>query len=153
MKEVHILSVGKLRDKNLLALENEYLKRIKVFNVIHHELKTHEENLDLESLEVSKKISDIEKTGKAKIFLLAEKGKEFDSPSFSNWLFSNLEETSKNLILVIGGASGHGDKAISLSHGSISLGKLTFPHQIARMLLAEQLYRAETIFQSHPYHK
>lgn len=149
MKGVHLIVVGKLKDKNLETLETDYLKRIKNPNLIIHEVKSCEERLDEEAFEVIKKIDSI---GKGRIILLAEKGKQFDSPEFSKWMFSHLE-INQNLFLVIGGASGHGQAIQERADECISLGKLTYPHKLARLLLVEQIYRGVTIRDGHPYHK
>lgn len=151
MKEIHLLSVGKLKDKNLLELEKNYKKRITSFKFFIHELKTHEENLNLEAKEVLKKLTELQAKPENTI-LLEEKGKQFKSKSFSGWLYKNLEHQAK-VFFIIGGASGHGESVKKSSRQSISLSLMTFPHQVARILLVEQIYRAETIFLNHPYHK
>jgi 23S rRNA (pseudouridine1915-N3)-methyltransferase len=146
---VHLLCVGKLRESHFLSIENEYKKRLKSFSLTIHELKTHAEDLDLEAKEIVKKVSDISKNGTARVVLLTEKGKARDSQAFSEWLFSQ----DGILCLVIGGASGFGSEAKSLAHEEISLSLMTFPHQMARAILVEQLYRAQSINAGHPYHK
>ncbi len=152
MKSLHLITVGKLKDKAYESLEAEYLKRLKDISFKIHEVKSHEENLDRESEEVLKKINQIEKNGKSKVILLTERGDKRDSISFSKWLFKLLENNSQT-ILVIGGASGHGQKIYDFCHGEISLSPLTFPHKMARLILIEQIYRAETIHVGHPYNK
>ena len=152
MKSLHLITVGKLKDKSYLALESEYLKRLKDIQFNIHEVKSHEENLDREADEVLKKINQIEKNGKAKIILLTEKGEKRNSVQFSNWLYK-LFEISTSVILIIGGASGHGEKVYQASHQEMSLSPLTFPHKMARLILIEQIYRAETIYIGHPYNK
>lgn len=152
MKSLHLITVGKLKDKSYLSLESEYLKRLKDIQFNIHEVKSHEENLDREADEVLKKINQIEKSGKAKIILLTEKGEKRNSVQFSNWLYK-LFEISTSVILIIGGASGHGEKVYQASHQEMSLSPLTFPHKMARLILIEQIYRAETIYIGHPYNK
>ncbi|MBC99048.1 MAG: hypothetical protein CME63_15010 [Halobacteriovoraceae bacterium] len=152
MKSLHLITVGKLKDKSYLSLESEYLKRLKDIQFNIHEVKSHEENLDREADEVLKKINQIEKNGKAKIILLTEKGEKRNSVQFSNWLYK-LFEISTSVILIIGGASGHGEKVYQASHQEMSLSPLTFPHKMARLILIEQIYRAETIYIGHPYNK
>lgn len=152
MKSLHLITVGKLKDRSYLSLESEYLKRLKDIQFNIHEVKSHEENLDREADEVLKKINQIEKNGKAKIILLTEKGEKRNSVQFSNWLYK-LFEISTSVILIIGGASGHGEKVYQASHQEMSLSPLTFPHKMARLILIEQIYRAETIYIGHPYNK
>ncbi len=151
MKSIHLISVGKNKDKNYLALEADYIKRITSFSFFVHEVKACEENLDLEAKNVIKKIETIEKGTSAQVILLTEKGEKRDSPQFSKWLFTLLEKGT--VILVIGGASGHGDELYKSFKNELSLSKLTMPHKLARLTLIEQLYRAQTILQAHPYHK
>lgn len=149
MKSIHLIVVGKLKNKNLEALEQDYLKRIKNPKLILHEVKSHEERLEDESAEVLKKIDSL---GKGKIVLMMESGKQFSSPDFSSWLYSSLE-THQNIFFVIGGASGHGQEIQDMAQESISLGQLTYPHKLARLLFIEQIYRGMTIRDGHPYHK
>ncbi|EQC45936.1 putative rRNA large subunit m3Psi methyltransferase RlmH [Bacteriovorax sp. BSW11_IV] len=153
MKEVHLISVGKIKDKNIDILEADYLKRLKNPLLKLHEVKSHAENLTLEGDEVLKRIDDICKGGSAYVILLAENGKIYDSPQFSKWYYDLIENRSETIVLVIGGASGHGPKVIERANAKLSLSPLTFPHKMARLILIEQLYRAQTIYQGHPYHK
>jgi 23S rRNA (pseudouridine1915-N3)-methyltransferase len=150
MKEIHLIVVGKLKDKNLEALEEQYLKRIKSPKLHIHEVKSQKENLDLEANEVEKKLNDI---GKVYPILLAENGKLVDSEKFSKWLFDLIETRHEKIVFIIGGASGHGKKIIDRSLASLSLSPMTFPHKLARVLFVEQVYRAITINSGHPYHK
>lgn len=152
MKEIHLIVVGKLADKNIQSLEDEYLKRVKAPKLKIHEVKAGSENLDFEGAEVEKKITEISKGSKSHIVLLSERGKDKTSEEFSNWL-DNLLQAHPLLIFVIGGAAGHGKNILDLSHDKLSLGKMTYPHKLARLLLVEQIYRAQTIRTNHPYHK
>jgi len=150
VKEVHLIVVGKLKDKNIESLENDYLKRIKSPKFIIHEVKSHKENLDLEAGEVEKKLNDL---GPCYPILLAENGQLFDSPKMSKWLFNLIENRSEKIVFIIGGASGHGVKIIERAKEKLSLSPLTYPHKLARLLFVEQIYRAITIQSGHPYHK
>ena len=149
MKNIHLIVVGKLKDKNLEALETDYLKRISNPKLQIHEVKSCEERLEEEATEVLKKIDSL---GKGHIVLMAEKGRQFDSPEFSKWLFNNLE-AHQNVFFVIGGASGHGQAIQERANECISLGQMTYPHKLARLLFIEQIYRGMTIREGHPYHK
>jgi 23S rRNA (pseudouridine1915-N3)-methyltransferase len=68
-------------------------------------------------------------------------------------LHRDAEERAGRTVFVIGGADGLGSKLLKQTDRTISFGRLTWPHQIARVLLAEQLYRAMTILSGHPYHR
>lgn len=141
MREVYLLCPFKVKDKNILILESEYLKRITEINFKIIEVK------DKES--VPQKIKEM---GKALVILLEERGKEFNSIDFSNYLENQMNSSSK-IIFVIGGADGHDSETLKLRNDSLSLSKLTFPHQLARLLFIEQVYRAFSILKKHPYHK
>lgn len=151
MKDIHLIVVGKIADKNIEALEQEYLKRLSGLKFSIHEVKSHSENLELEAREVKNKINEITKGDTPYIVLLTEKGKQFESRVFSNWLFEKTPTT--RIIFVIGGAAGHGTEIIQMSSFKLSLSEFTFPHKIARLLFIEQIYRAMTIKENHPYHK
>ncbi len=148
---VSLIVVGKLKDKNLEIIENEYLKRIKdpVLNI--YEVKAMALNKEAETKEILKEAVKISKGKDYHLVLLAETGHEFDSKKFSSWLSTKLE-TFSNLIFVIAGAEGHSDEILKLAHDKLSLSRLTFPHKIARILFVEQFYRAQTLRIGHPYH-
>ena len=83
---------------------------------------------------------------------LDEKGKEMSSLQLSSFLQSRLNESVKKIIFLIGGAYGIDDTVIKRANFVWSLSKLTFPHQLVRLILAEQLYRACTISRNEKYH-
>lgn len=149
MKDLHLIAVGKLNDKFIAELEKDYLKRLTSPKLSIHEVHSHSENLDKEAKEVSIKLDELEKSDKLFIVLLTEKGKQFESREFSSWLNSQ----PKKIVFIIGGAAGHGPNIISRSQFKLSLSELTFPHKLARLLLIEQIYRAQTIKANHPYNK
>ena len=151
MKDLHLITVGKLSDRSIESLENEYTKRLISPKLHIHEVKAHAENLTQEAKEVLAKIDDIARTENPFIVLLAEKGKQFNSVQFSEWLTQKSE--SQSVVFVIGGAAGHGEAVIQRSHFKLSLSEMTYPHKLARLLLVEQIYRAQTIKAGHPYHK
>ena len=150
-KTAHLIVVGKLKDKNLEAIELSYLKRINnpVLNI--HEVKARAENKVQEGTEVLKKIKDISKEQTPYIIALSEFGKEYESPNFSRWVFDKIEN-NKVVVFLIAGAEGHSQEILDLAQAKLSLSKLTFPHKIARILFVEQFYRALTIKNNHPYH-
>ncbi len=151
MKDLHLIVVGKLNDKNIEELERDYFKRLTSPKLFIHEVKAHSENLDKEAKEVSNKLGELSSDGSPFIVLLTENGKQFTSVNFSKWL-SDKYETQK-IVFIIGGASGHGQDIINRAHFKLSLSELTYPHKLARLLLVEQIYRAQTIKANHPYNK
>ncbi len=149
MKKITLLCIGKTNDSEILSLENQYKKRLKLFEYNIVELKSHNEDLEKESAEAIKKIEQLLPD---KIIVLKEKGHEFSSTQFSKWLHDHLIKT-QHLCFIIGGSSGHGEAVLKIAQEDLSLSKLTFPHQFTRVIFAEQLYRAQTIIANHPYHK
>ncbi len=151
MKKLHLIVVGKLKDKNIEALEKDFLQRINSVDFQIHELKANAQDKSSEGKLILKKIQDINKTQNCHVVALTEFGKERDSVGFSKWLYNNLE-SSQGLIFIIAGAEGFDASVLSASQERISLSKLTFPHKLARLLFIEQIYRAITIKENHPYH-
>ncbi len=86
------------------------------------------------------------------LFLLDEKGKMFTSVEFSNFLQKKMNAGIKNLVIAIGGAFGFSEPVYQKATGKISLSKMTFSHQMVRVFIIEQIYRAFTILRNEPYH-
>ena len=82
-----------------------------------------------------------------------EKGKDLSSLEFSKLLQDEQDMGTANLAFAIGGPDGHGEELKDIAVRKIRLGSMTWPHQIARILLAEQIYRGITILSGHPYHR
>lgn len=85
--------------------------------------------------------------------LLDEGGKTFGSEAFARYLGGRRDEGRRTVAFLIGGPDGHGDAARQRAQLTLSLGPMTLPHGLARIVLAEQLYRAATILAGHPYHR
>lgn len=86
------------------------------------------------------------------IILLDEKGKEYTSQEMAGFFQAQMNKSIKNCALIIGGAYGFAESIYKKAHHSIALSKLTFTHQMVRMILAEQIYRALTIIANEQYH-
>ncbi len=153
---IHLIAVGKLKDRGLIQTEQDYLKRINRPSLLIHEVKADAQNPGNESQHVLKKINSICKDSSPFLILLTEFSNQyFDSPKFSRWFYSIYKSQQKTIIFILGGATGHGQKVKELAKSSgekFALSKLTFPHQLARILFVEQFYRAQTIENNHPYH-
>jgi 23S rRNA (pseudouridine1915-N3)-methyltransferase len=91
--------------------------------------------------------------GGAQLILLDERGEAPDSAKFARMIAVLRDNGARELVLALGGPDGHGDELRAAASTMISFGRMTWPHQIARILLAEQLYRAATILSGHPYHR
>lgn len=92
-------------------------------------------------------------SGAARFVVLDENGKNLTSPDFSRRLENWKDEGVPDVVFAIGGADGHGLELLARADLKLALGAMTWPHQIARILLAEQIYRAMTILSGHPYHR
>ena len=153
--KIKLLVVGKTSESFLAPLISDYHKRINRFvnfEIIEiNNIKIKKAN----SLEIQKKegIKILEKVDKKdQMFILDEKGKSYNSIDFSKFIENRMVNSSKNIIFIIGGAYGFSKKIYSRSNSIISLSKMTFSHQIIRLFMVEQLYRALTIINNHPYH-
>ena len=152
--EIKLLVVGKTKNKELISLISNYVKRIKLYNkfqiieVNSTKSKKNNENdfKKIESENILKKVKNNDL-----LILLDEKGKIYSSREFANFIKIKTQE-NKTIIFVIGGAFGFSSELYSKSHGLISLSNMTFSHQIIRLFFTEQLYRAFTILNNHPYH-
>ena len=86
------------------------------------------------------------------IVLLDEHGKEFTSVKFAEYIEKKTHTGAKRLVFVVGGAYGFSSAVYEAAHEKIALSKMTFPHQLIRLIFIEQLYRAMTILHHEPYH-
>jgi len=95
----------------------------------------------------------LEKTSGSTVFVLDRSGKSLTSAAFAGRLRDTLESGTGALSLLIGGPDGHGGDVLERADFTLRLGAMTWPHMLARIMLAEQLYRAVTILANHPYHR
>ena len=87
------------------------------------------------------------------LILLDERGKNLSSQDFAAMIAKSRDSGTRAITFAIGGADGHAEESRQQAQMVISFGAMTFPHQIMRILIAEQLYRAATIISGHPYHR
>lgn len=87
------------------------------------------------------------------IIALDEHGSQVASQDFAKLIGQHRDDGTKSLAFLIGGPDGHGPAALKAAHLKLSLGTMTLPHGLARVILTEQLYRATTILSGHPYHR
>jgi 23S rRNA (pseudouridine1915-N3)-methyltransferase len=136
------------------VLEQEYLKRLpRHLTVIHEELKLIA--TDSSPLELKKEADSILSriSGRDTVIALSEEGALYNSHQFSELLETYLSQGTPHLVFIIGGAYGLAAEVKNRSQLLLSLSPLTFPHQLVRVILAEQIYRASTIREGSPYHK
>jgi 23S rRNA (pseudouridine1915-N3)-methyltransferase len=86
------------------------------------------------------------------LVLMDENGSNFSSVKFSEWINQKVNEGIRSMVFVIGGAFGFSKEVFERANQKISLSKMTFSHQLVRVIFLEQLYRAQTILKGEPYH-
>jgi 23S rRNA (pseudouridine1915-N3)-methyltransferase len=154
MKTILIL-IGKTQNKHLIAGIDNYVNRIRHY--MPFEIKVIPELKNTKNL--SKEIQK-EKEGELllrfiqpsdTLVILDEHGTEFRSVDFASWL-QNKQNTARRLVLSIGGPYGFSRSVYQRADEKISLSRMTFSHQMARLIFVEQLYRACTIIKGEPYH-
>lgn len=156
---IKIYAIGKVKDFYKAGVD-EYLKRINTYAKIEViELKDEpiNDNPSINEIEKAKNIEGdrVIKLLKPNEYLIGLdlNKKELDSVAFSNYLMNKLETNGSNISFVIGGSCGLSDALKKRVNDSFSLSKLTFLHQMTRLILLEQIYRAFKIINNETYHK
>lgn len=154
--KVTLIVVGRTVEKHYITAINDYIERTKHFisfdmEVIAELKNTKNLTMDQQKEKEAELILKSFQPGDV-IVLLDEFGKEFRSIEFSNWMEKKMNNVNKRLVFVIGGPYGFSQKIYQAAHEKISLSKMTFSHQMVRLIFVEQLYRAMTILNNGPYH-
>ncbi len=154
--KITLLAIGKTNQAWLEEAVAEYVKRIKKYiafelkiipdvknakSLSEEQLKEKEGELLLASL------SDTDE-----IVLLDEKGKEYSSEEFAGYIEKKALASTKSLVFCIGGAYGFSEGVYKRATGQLALSRMTFSHQMVRLIATEQLYRAFSIIKNEPYH-
>lgn len=148
---IKIISVGAIKNKNLEYLINDYLTKLKKYHPIYLlEVKDEDEKNDKSIKIESERVKRILKE-KDYVILLSLDGKEYNSLSFAKEIEKSIS-SYKSVVFVIGGSNGIDEKIIK-PNLKISFSHLTFPHQLFRLILLEQIYRAFKINNNERYHK
>ena len=158
--KIKVVTVGKLKEKYLKDGIAEYLKRISRFAKLEMIELADEKTPDRASESENQKILGIEgqrilsKVGDRDfVIVLAIEGRTFSSEEFSKQLEEASIKGFSTLTFIIGGSLGLSSSVKNRANLSVSFGRLTLPHQLMRLVLVEQIYRAFTIQQGSPYHK
>lgn len=150
MLNITLITIGKIRETYLEEAALEYVKRIKPYGrLVMQELKAEsfsETTKDkAKQIEAQRITAVLDKRDSAEIYLLTENGTQFNSLEFA----SKIKD--KEIVLVIAGSLGFA-KELENKYPKISLSPLTFPHELARVILLEQIYRSATIINNKEYH-
>lgn len=151
--KINILAVGKIKEKYIVDGINEYKKRLSAYatvNIIEVNEETSVLNIENKSEKEGEKILE-----KAKGFLIGLdiKGLLLDSKELANLVQSNMVNGVSEITFIIGGSNGLSTSVRKRCDILLSFGKMTFPHQLFRLILMEQIYRSFTIINKTPYHK
>lgn len=156
MIKINILAIGEIKEEYLKQGISEYIKRISRFADIKIiEIKEHNptsSNPSDISIALQKDAIDIKKKIKGYPICLDILGKYLDSVEFSNYL-DKLSLKTSEITIIIGASNGLSEEIKSQCKDKISFSKMTFPHQLMRLILLEQIYRAFTIINNISYHK
>ena len=151
---IKIIGIGKIKDKHLEALIEDYTKKIsryhkiEIIEVKDEPIKDDEKTvLDAEASRALSKIKDNEY-----VILLDLHGKETDSVSFAKHV-DNLFITNSHITFVIGGSLGLGEALLKRANERLKLSEMTFLHGMTRLILVEQIYRSFKILNNETYHK
>lgn len=153
--KIKLILVGKTAEASVDAIVKDYSQRlqhytkfeIEIIATNHHKNETPLKIKEKEAELLKKKLQDIDW-----IILLDDKGKSFTSEEFATQIENWMMQSKKTVAFVVGGAYGFSDEIYKMANTKISLSKMTFSHQIIRVVFMEQLYRAFTIINNEPYH-
>lgn len=148
-----IICVGKIKEKYLTDALNEYQKRISKYTKIEI-ISLQDYDLNNEELTKEKEKEAIIKNIAPKDYIvtLEIEGQMLTSKEFANKI-DNIYLTNSNITFIIGGSYGLADEVKKMSNFSLSFSKMTFPHQLFRVILLEQIYRSYKINNNESYHK
>lgn len=160
MLNITIIAVGKLKEQYLRDASAEYQKRLSTLcklNIVEISPEKLSDNPSAKEIENAllsegKKITEKIPKG-AKVYSMCIEGKQRTSEELSREIDSLALEGVSNIVFIIGGSFGLSDEVKKLSAFRLSMSKMTFPHQIARIMLLEQIYRATQISIGTKYHK
>ena len=160
MMQLSLLSIGKLKDANELALFARYHDRIASsarplgFSKLAYQefSESRAKSPDLRKKQEADQLKKATARITAKV-ILDERGDRMTSREFAAWLGERRDAGVESAAFLIGGPDGHCDSIKTSADKTLSLSSLTLPHGLARIVFAEQLYRAMTILGHHPYHR
>ncbi|MCD7893698.1 MAG: 23S rRNA (pseudouridine(1915)-N(3))-methyltransferase RlmH [Erysipelotrichaceae bacterium] len=158
--KIKLICVGKLKEKYLVDGIKEYVKRLSAYASVEIIEVDDERIPDHASLaqetyvkaKEGRRVLDKIKQDDYMI-LLDVSGKEMNSVAFSKHLEKCMIDGKSSIVFVIGGSLGHGEEVLSRANLRLSFSPMTFPHQLMRLILVEQIYRAFKIMRNETYHK
>ena len=151
-----LVLVGKTNDSIIISLMEDYIKRINTYHCLEIQIvpelkKKGKQNEKIQKQKEGASILEMLKPGDWTI-ILDERGKLFDSVSFSKYINNKRSCAHKRMVFVVGRPYGFSDEIYDRCQEKIALSSMTFSHQMVRLFLLEQLYRANTLLNNEPYH-
>jgi 23S rRNA (pseudouridine1915-N3)-methyltransferase len=147
--KITVLAVGKIKDRMVAEKMAEYARRLgKGIKIDFEEVDDNPGSKAKEAENIIRRIPE----KRARIIALDEKGRAVDSPGFAS-IISRAVDAGKDLVFILGGPYGLDGKVKQAADEVLALSRLTFPHELARLILVEQIYRAFSIIREEPYHK
>jgi 23S rRNA (pseudouridine1915-N3)-methyltransferase len=141
---IQLVFLGKTRRPEIRALLDDYVARLRRYAEIEiRELR----------VESSASVKRVEFSDGATLVLLDAEGKKFSSQQFAEWIGSSRDRGARELVFLCGASAGFPESLARRSAQRISLSPLTFSHELARVMLTEQIYRAFALLSGHPYPK
>jgi 23S rRNA (pseudouridine1915-N3)-methyltransferase len=150
--KIKIAWIGKTKEPAIQALTDEYLKRISRYVSVEG-VSLRDEDAILQACGRAATLkSGKPPTRKSTLAVLDSRGKQFSSEQFASFLSDYQDRNPRPLVFAVGGADGFTDNSRKAAQYVISFGAMTLSHELARVVLLEQIYRAFTIIKGHPYH-
>ena len=148
---IRIIAIGKKHESWVAEGIGRYQKRLKQPFKTQWVILPHSSLPDIRARQEESQRILLRINASDYVILLDERGESIDSPELST-LLRKILESSKDVVIVIGGAYGVDDTVMNRANFAWSLSRLVFPHQLVRLILTEQLYRAQEIASGNPYH-
>lgn len=151
--KIKIAWIGKTKEPAIQSLTDEYLKRISRYvQVEGQSVRDEAALLQMCGRSASPKANKTSSYAKSTLALMDSRGKKYSSEEFARLLGDYQDSNPLPLIFAVGPADGFSEAARSAAQHMVSLGTMTLAHELARVVLLEQIYRAFTILKGHPYH-
>lgn len=155
MFHITILAIGKLKEKYFQAAAEEYAKRLKSYvkmEIVELEAESFSgdegSKIKAKKKEGERILKFLKKRNNAEVIILDEKGKEFSSEKFAKF----LDSIDRHIVIIVGGSLGWDEEVKKQPFMRLSLSQMTYPHELARVALLEQIFRAVAILKGKDYH-
>lgn len=154
--DIEIWSIGKENDKYIEEGVQQYFKKTQAWNKVRLEVLSLPKKLQTTDVALTKKQEEALILKKLQpqhyLILLDERGRQLDSVQWSQQFQQFMNQGVRTLVILIGGAFGVSEAVKEKAQQTWSLSKMVFPHQLVRLIIAEQVYRAFSILNNSPYH-